>query len=325
MNLLTFVLRLLKMATTLVSICIPAYKNVKYLQRLLNSIASQTFRDFEVIITDDSNDDSVREYINTEKWNFPLSYFKNKAPLGSPENWNAATSHAKGEWIKIMHHDDWFSSDLALEVFIQKIRSYHQCSFFFCPYENKYVNGKSKKIRSSNSFLKNLIFKTPTALISGNIIGPPSVTIYKNDGKTSYDNRIKWLVDIDFYIRYLKHAKPFYIDQFLINIGIHEEQVTKYSFLKPEIEIPEHLIVLSKSGEDALKNILVYDAFWRLIRNLKIKTLKEFSAYNKENLPIPEKLKRIIAFQERLPSMLLSFGPFSKLMMLFSYLLNRSN
>ena len=311
------------MATTLVSICIPAYKNVQYLQRLLASISSQTFRDFEVIITDDSNDDFVKNYIASHKWRFSLSYFKNEIPVGSPENWNAAVRHAKGEWIKIMHHDDWFSSETALEEFTQEIKSHHNSSFFFCSYENKYEDGESKKVAPPNSLLRNLIFKNPLALLSGNIIGPPSVTIYKNDGKTLYDDRIKWLVDIEFYIRYLKNKKPVYIDRSLINIGIHETQVTKDSFLKPEIEIPEHLIVLSKCGEDALKNILVYDAFWRLMRNLNIKALEQFSAYNKSNLPIPEKLKRIIKLQKKLPSTLLSFGLFSKIFMLFSYFLNR--
>ena len=46
------------------SICIPAYKNTDYLKRLLDSISIQTFRDFEVIITDDSPDETVSTFIN---------------------------------------------------------------------------------------------------------------------------------------------------------------------------------------------------------------------------------------------------------------------
>src|SRR5436305_6619415 len=106
----------------LISICIPAYKNVEYLKRLLDSIATQTFRYFEVIITDDSNDNSVYDYINSNNRGFLLSYNKNEKPLGSPENWNAAVRRAKGDWIKIMHHDDWFSSNSALDVFVQNIK-----------------------------------------------------------------------------------------------------------------------------------------------------------------------------------------------------------
>ncbi len=309
----------------LISICIPAYKNVEYLKLLLESISIQTFTNFEVIITDDSNDNSVSDFINTTKWNFSISYLKNEIALGSPENWNVSVFHSKGEWIKIMHHDDWFSSEKALEVFAEKINNQKNHSFFYCSYENKYADGKSKKNYSPTALLRSIILKYPAALLSSNIIGPPSVTIYRNDKKIFYDKRLQWLVDMDFYIHYLKNTKPFFIDQFLINIGVHEEQVTKYSFLKPEIEIPEHLIVLNKIGEDCLKNIFVYDAFWRLVRNLKITTLQEFSKYNKENIVIPKKLKQIIEHQKKLPSAFLSFGFFSKIMMLFSYFFNTIN
>ena len=43
----------------LISICIPAYKRIDYLQKLLDSISIQTFKDYEVIVTDDSPDESV--------------------------------------------------------------------------------------------------------------------------------------------------------------------------------------------------------------------------------------------------------------------------
>ena len=42
-----------------ISICIPAYKHVDYLQRLLDSILIQTYKNFEIIITDDRPDNSV--------------------------------------------------------------------------------------------------------------------------------------------------------------------------------------------------------------------------------------------------------------------------
>lgn len=96
-------------AAPLISICVPAYKNVVYLERLLGSIQSQTFHDFEVVITDDSPDNAVSELIDRYKAMLPIRYFRNDVALGSPANWNAAIGHAKGQWIKIMHDDDWFA------------------------------------------------------------------------------------------------------------------------------------------------------------------------------------------------------------------------
>lgn len=47
-----------------VSICIPTYNNVESLQRCIESILVQTFEDYEIIITDDSNNSDIAEYVN---------------------------------------------------------------------------------------------------------------------------------------------------------------------------------------------------------------------------------------------------------------------
>src|SRR5580765_4245670 len=95
----------------LISICIPAFKGVEFLERLLNSIAVQNFRDFEVVVADDSPDDSVRTLCAQYQSRFSLSYHHNPIPLGTPANWNQAIAKASGQWIKLMHDDDWFADN----------------------------------------------------------------------------------------------------------------------------------------------------------------------------------------------------------------------
>ena len=46
---------------SLISICIPAYKNTSFLKRLLESLLQQTYTHFEVILSDDSPDDTVKD------------------------------------------------------------------------------------------------------------------------------------------------------------------------------------------------------------------------------------------------------------------------
>src|SRR5215470_3166789 len=102
-----------------ISICIPTFQRVNFLKRLLDSISVQSFKDFEVIVTDDSPEDDVRKLSQEYENKFSLRYFKNVVPLGTPANWNQAIRHARGEWIKLMHDDDWFSSSESLEIFSQ--------------------------------------------------------------------------------------------------------------------------------------------------------------------------------------------------------------
>jgi glycosyltransferase involved in cell wall biosynthesis len=46
-----------------VSICIPAYNQTEYLRKNLDSILMQSFVDYEVILTDDSTTNEVRDLV----------------------------------------------------------------------------------------------------------------------------------------------------------------------------------------------------------------------------------------------------------------------
>src|ERR1700722_12721578 len=105
----------------MVSICVPAYKRITFLKRLLESVSMQTYRDFEVIVTDDSPDDAVKELCTSYSRQFALSYYRNDQPLGTPENWNEAIRKAKGQWIKLMHDDDWFTDAHGLAHYVEAV------------------------------------------------------------------------------------------------------------------------------------------------------------------------------------------------------------
>ena len=59
-----------------VSICIPVYKQVECLHRALNSIRDQTFQDYEIIVTDDTPDDSIKNMMENFNFGNRLKYFK---------------------------------------------------------------------------------------------------------------------------------------------------------------------------------------------------------------------------------------------------------
>lgn len=299
------------------SICIPAYKKTHYLERLLISIAAQTFTDFEVIVTDDSPDDSVKHLCEQYSSSFALRYFKNEAVMGSPENWNEAIRKAEGQWIKMMHDDDWFASRIALEIFCDAIRSHPSKAFFFCSYYNVPENGQTRPVVLK--LHKQFFLSNPIHLLSENVIGPPSVSIYKNVRGGTFDKGLKWLVDIDFYIRYLQKQKSFYINQCLINIGISSEQVTRSAFGVARVEIPEHFHVLNKLGRHCLKNIVIYDTFWRLMRNLNIKKEEAIKEAGYSGV-IPDEIKMQLKFQSKVSNKLLHQGLFSKMLMAACYI-----
>lgn len=303
----------------LISICIPAYKHIDYLERLLNSISTQTFKDFEVVITDDSPDDGVEILLKKIRPNFKIYYYKNKIPLGTPENWNEAIRKGNGDWIKIMHNDDWFATDDALQVFHDAIQQNPSTDFFFSAFQNVDVDsGKNEVVRLSITdklFLKSNAYH----LLKKVYIGNPSCTIVRKNLNIWYDKRYKFIVDFDYYIRVIRQTKmPVYIDQVLLNIGFHSEQVTTYTKYDPKVQIPENITFLNEQKKDILKNIIVFDYYWRLMRNLKINTQEKLYSFLGDIKPAG-KIISIINFQKKLPAGLLRIGIVSKFFMFILY------
>lgn len=301
-----------------ISICVPAYKNIAYLTHLLESISEQSFSDFEVIVTDDSPDDAVRGLIDSAFSKLNIRYYRNLPALGTPENWNRAILMATGAWIKIMHDDDWFSSPGSLAEFAAAARQ-TKASFLFSSYDNVCLDSE-KRIRIKPTLWRRLLLRqNPVSLLSKNIVGPPSAVLYKNDGKLKFDSRLKWLVDIHFYSLVLKNSRFSWIEPSLVCIGINEHQVTRYSSRVHEVEIPEYFYFLGFAGEQSFYNILFFDAWWRLMRNLRITSVDEIRRAGYSG-SVPATIKRILEFQRLFPYRILSFGPSSKLLMLLCFL-----
>ena len=307
----------------LISICIPAYKRIDFLKRLLHSISIQTFKDFEVVITDDSPTPEVVGLCGQYDQLFSLRYFKNEIPLGTPENWNEAIRKAKGSWIKLMHDDDWFPDEESLEDYADAVADYPGEEFFFSAYRNVFDKTDRTKEVFVSTIRRARLRKNPSILFAKNVIGPPSVTLHKNDRQFWYDPKIKWVVDIDFYIRYLNKYQAVYIPDILVNVGMHSEQVTVSAFRKPEVEIPENFYLLNKIGPSTLKSLSVYDAWWRLMRNLNIRNIAQIREYGYHE-QVPSTIQSMINWQRRIPRSLLRIGVISKFFMLLNYFLNVS-
>lgn len=88
-----------------VSIILPVYNVSRYLRRCLDSIARQTFRDFEVIAVDDgSTDDSGRQLDDYEA-SFPMRRI-HQPNRGLSAARNAAMAEATGEYLLMVDSDD---------------------------------------------------------------------------------------------------------------------------------------------------------------------------------------------------------------------------
>ncbi|WP_169749169.1 glycosyltransferase family 2 protein [Flavihumibacter petaseus] len=301
-----------------ISICIPAFQRAGYLTRLLESIAIQDYRHFEVVISDDSRDDTVAALAAEWSAKFPVRYLRNQPSLGTPSNWNAAIGNASGDWIKLMHDDDWFSRPDALRIFAEATSQGNH--FIFSDYINRFEKAGDhiEKVPLTGTWKKRILAE-PMTLLAYNVIGPPSVTMVHRSITEQYDERLKWRVDMEYYVRLLKQEKAFtFLPEILVSVGISDSQVTQSCLYQPPVELPEGKLLLEKHGVAALRNVWVYDAWWRLLRNMKILKPEQLEAYAPGKWP-----EAILRLQEDLsgsPGSWLQHGLLSKALMFLSYL-----
>lgn len=230
------------------SICVPAYNQPALLARTVASIFEQDFVDFEVVVTDDSDSSACFDALKPWQSDPRLRYYHNPKPLGSPENWNESLRHARGEFIKFMHHDDWFATKNALRVFVAALNDNKSAEFAFSAVNACEDDGSVIFVHKPSPIQIANLRSRPSNLLFCNLIGPPSSTIFRADSKFSFDVRFKWIVDIDAYMFFLKkNPKIVYNSEALINVSANgAHQVTHSLANRPDIRISESLCLYAK-------------------------------------------------------------------------------
>lgn len=92
--------------TPLVSVAIATYNGEQFLRDQLDSIYNQTYKNIEVIITDDCSTDGTFEILEEYSQKYGLSYYINKKRLGFVRNFEQALSLCRGEYIALADQDD---------------------------------------------------------------------------------------------------------------------------------------------------------------------------------------------------------------------------
>ena len=106
-----------------------------------------------------------------------------------------------------MHDDDWFAEADSLEKFANLTNT--NSKFIISAYANSDEETKKKEVILFPTDSKNGILENPLLLLAKNIIGPPSVTLFHCSIKEKYDERLKWRVDMEYYIRIIAQEKDF--------------------------------------------------------------------------------------------------------------------
>jgi glycosyltransferase involved in cell wall biosynthesis len=254
------------------SIVIPTHKRSHLLKQAIDSALSQTTREeFEVIVVDDEA--VFGQNTNTEKliMNYSdnrLHYYKNEINLGMVGNWNRCFELASGDYVTILHDDDWLETE-----YLEK------CNERFCGdkalyFRTKWVDSRNKKYspKKVNIILKKIIHSiTPkkhnlTAFSCFITVLSTNGVLYKKCNFVKlggFDENHYPGADYTFNSKYILNYGGLYYKLCLSNYRIGENESLDCSKLFPKLiyEVRKELIKYIKYNKKLLHIIidLLYD------------------------------------------------------------------
>lgn len=137
-----------------ISIGLPVYNGENFLRETLDSILAQTFKDFELIISDNASTDNTaaicRAYASQDR---RVCYYRNEHNLGAAPNYNRVFELSNGKYFKWAAHDDLYAPEY-LEQCIKILESNSEIVLCYSPVI--FIDNQGKELRKSASELLNL-------------------------------------------------------------------------------------------------------------------------------------------------------------------------
>ena len=214
-----------------ISVCIPTYNSEKYLKQALDSVLSQSFKDFEIVVVDNNSKDNtavIAEYYSSI--DSRIVFYRNEENIGMVGNWNLCLKQASGEYIKFVFSDDVLLSEYALEKMFGVLEEDPDVSLVACA--RFLINDESDIIRKVSFFDDNLKCTgeeiiNRSLFLQTNIVGEPTAVMFRRKPVGCYfDYDYKQIVDFEMWIRLLECGSFAYIAEPLCGFRVHSEQQT---------------------------------------------------------------------------------------------------
>lgn len=204
----------------LVSIVLPVYNGARYLNESIESIISQTYSNWELLILDDCSTDNTADiaiqYSNKDK---RIKYYKNEKNLRLPRNLNKGFSLASGYYLT-WTSDDNIYKPYALEKMINKLKEKPGAHFVFASCRTIDENGTNLDYIMVNE-------KSIKYLVGSNSVGACFMytrDVYEEIGE--YDPNYTLVEDFDYWQRIVTKFPTVTISQILYEYRYHTEALT---------------------------------------------------------------------------------------------------
>jgi glycosyltransferase involved in cell wall biosynthesis len=297
-----------------VSVIMAVYNSEKFLDESINSILSQTLKDFEFIIIDDySADNSLNIIKKHAKQDKRIILIENKKNLGLTKSLNKGLKLAKGKYIARIDADD-----IALPERLEKQYKYleeHQ--------DISLIGGAALVIDKNGKEIKKYKpitdeKKLKKILVKQNAIYHPTI-MFRNEKNNSYREKFYYSQDYDFYLTKISKGKRLInIPDLLIKYRINSEAVSFTQRTKQKLfaeKAKEFYYQRLKYGKDKydkfnsneIRNINVEKSTNKIVLESEIKASFKLNDFKKTRKLCRKYFKNYGAFNRYILYCMLSF------------------
>lgn len=247
-----------------VTVTIPMYNNERFIGETINSVLSQTFTDFELLIYDDHSTDGsydIAASINDSR----IRLFRNPENLGPEGNWNKAVSMVRGKYVKLVCGDDLLYPE-CLEKQVAAFDDPLNAGVSLVSSQRTIIDPEGKTLIKKVNFVDGGR-KDPVEVIrkmirmGTNIIGEPVCGLFPAEliAKTKgYSAVVPYTIDLDYWIQMLKHGDLFVIDESLCAFRISD---LSWSSRIGELRYEQFLEFMEQAAADERHEVTDLDLF----------------------------------------------------------------
>lgn len=247
-----------------ISVVVPVYNVEKYLRECLDSLANQTFEDFEVICVNDGSDDSSHDILEeyaSEDERFKIVSQENKGLSGAR---NTGMNYIKGRYLLFLDSDDWLELN-ALELLYNHANALNSEMVIF-PY--RYFNQETKQYEE-NDFTKLNMFDSSVdnknfnyKNIPETVFRIPHESIKLYDVKTLKKLAVKFPEGLNYEDAYFFYKIFFKLNKVsIIRTPIYNYRIRNDSICTTGTEKSFDIFKILTSIENFLKEDEIYESF----------------------------------------------------------------
>lgn len=229
-----------------VSVCIPVYNGEKTIQKTVESVMQQTYKNLEILIIDNQSTDNTVQIVSNLK-DDRIVFFQNSNNIGMAGNWNECLKKATGEYIHFLCADDYMTKD-CIEKKVTLMDLDGEIAMVSSSTDIVNENGELvfRRCRHKTDTIFDGYKFAKKSLHRGNLYGEPSNVMFRKkllETTGLFSTNLYYTTDWELWVRLSALGKVAYLRESLTKYRISTENTTSQMKLKKILQDDDQMMI----------------------------------------------------------------------------------